>query len=167
MLNEDIMALMEHATNGQLAVPRADSEELTSREAIAALIIADAHLELAADRLHITPEQLVSLIASDLSAPQLLASQMRVWATIKMTATLAKVQRTLDSKIDMLDAYDLSKTYTTLLDKVLQATDNHESTQNINVQEVILTMLPPAAREALKQIIAEPPTVVENVPVDE
>lgn len=161
MLNQDILALMNgrSATTNDLAVR---DQELTSREAIAALVVADAHLELAADRLHITPEELIALIAADMSAPAILAAQMRTWATIKMTATLAKVQRSLDAKIELLDAYDLSKTYTTLVDKVLQATDNHETTSNVNIQEVILTMLPPAAREALKQIISEPPVVIEH-----
>lgn len=158
MQSQEIMALM----TGQGAASHAIEPhgELTSREAIGALVLANGDLALAAERLYGTAtaaSRLVALIASDMSAPAMLAAQMRTLATVNMFATLNKVQRELDGKISLMEPYDLSKTYTAILDKVLAATDNHESTQNINMTEVVLSILPPEAREALKQLVSDSP----------
>lgn len=155
-----IMELMQGKAANQTQAMQPNDSELSSRDAIAELVLANGDLNLAAERLYGTATaapRLVALIAGDMSAPAMLAAQMRTLATINMFATLNKVQAELDGRIGNMEPYELSKTYTTILDKVLQATDNHESTQNINVQEVILSILPPEAREALKQLVSDSP----------
>lgn len=166
MQPQEIMSLMtgQGATSQDRAMTPRD-EELTSRDAIAELVLANGDLALAAERLYgssSAANRLVALIAGDMSAPAMLSAQMRTLATINMFATLNKVQAELNDKVSLLDPYDLSKTYTAILDKVLAATDNHESTSNININEVVMSILPPEAREALKQLVADQPTVIDH-----
>jgi hypothetical protein len=137
-----------------------------SEQCIAAFVTANGKIELAAERLQVPPEYILATISANPAAHQILSVQLRTMTTLGIISTLNKVHLELESKITLMDPFDLAKTYTTLVDKLLVATDSHESTENININQMVMSVLPPAAREALKQLVQEPPTQVTATVVD-
>lgn len=137
-----------------------------SQQCISATVLANGNLYLASERLKVPPEYIIATIAQDLSSAATLRQQLRTMATVGMMTTLSKVHHELESRLTEMDPYDISRTYTSLLDKIMVATDSHESTENININQMVMSLLPPAGREALKQLIQDP-TDITSVVIDD
>lgn len=135
-----------------------------AHELISVLVASDMSLRLTSEKLKVPTAQIVAKIVADPSSPAILAQQLRTYAMLGMATSLAKAQTSFIQALPNLSPYDASKTYTTLIAQVLAATNPNEGmTTNINVTEVIMRMMPPEAREALKQLSQEPLAVQSQV----
>jgi hypothetical protein len=164
----EIQALFEHVQKPKASpytMPLV-GEGPDSQQCISATVLANGNLYLASERLSVPPEYIIATIAQDTSSASMLRQQLRTMATIGMMTTLSKVHHELEAHLSEMDPYDISRTYTSLLDKIMVATDAHESTENININQMVMSLLPPAGREALKQLMMEP-TDVSSVVIDE
>lgn len=115
----------------------------------------DGNLHDAALSLKIDYSTLITILTENPSAPLLLSQTMRLFTTLRTYEMLETTRRNLKDKIDDMAPKDLSTLFSSLMTTVATLTDKHEATQNINVTEVVLRMLPPQARVALQQLAAE------------
>jgi hypothetical protein len=149
-------------TNGSsnpATYPRAQEvlpPQLPELEAVAVAVAQhDGNLYDAALSLHIDHTTLLRILTENPSSPALLAQTMRLFTTLRTYEMLETTRRHLSDKIDDMAPKDLSTLFSSLMTTVATLTDKHEATQNINVTEVVLRMLPPQARVALQQLAAE------------
>lgn len=126
---------------------------LPAQEAVDALIAAEGNSHLAAERLGVTTQVLVASIAQDSTAQSSLNAQLRTLTTLQAFDTLRSAKAISDQMIADLDPADFVKFYAAMVKEVASLTDDHTSTQNINVTEVVLRMLPPEARSAMLALI--------------
>ncbi len=132
--------------------------QLPELEAVAVAVAQhDGNLHDAALSLHIDHTTLLRILTENPSSPALLAQTMRLFTTLRTYEMLETTRRHLSDKIDDMAPKDLSTLFSSLMTTVATLTDKHEATQNINVTEVVLRMLPPQARVALQQLAAEQP----------
>ncbi len=133
-------------------------QQLPELEAVAVAVAQhDGNLHDAALSLHIDYNTLITILTESPQAPLLLSQTMRLFTTLRTYEMLETTRRHLSDKIDDMAPKDLSTLFSSLMTTVATLTDKHEATQNINVTEVVLRMLPPQARVALQQLAAEQP----------
>lgn len=127
---------------------------IPAQDAVDALIAADGNLHLAAERLHVPHSTLVASIAADPSAQASLNAQLRALTTLHTFDTLRLAKVIVEQQMAEMDPADFARFYTQLVQQVSSLTDPHETTQNVNITEVVLKMLPPDAREALLKLVS-------------
>lgn len=133
---------------------------LTSTIAVDALIGANGDADLAAERLHVPKQVLIAAIAADPLAHDSLAKQLRTLALLGTYEMLDLSRVAYTASIPELEPKQLARTVIALAALVAQLTDTHTQTSNVNITEVVLRMLPPDAREALKLLAQNPnPTI--------
>src|SRR3972149_10505675 len=144
-----------HCSEGDLMTI---ATEYTSYDCIDAIVKAQGNLNLAAERLHISPSTLTLIISQDPQGYESLQRQLRILTLLSSSMMLHVAQIALQTSIADLTPFEASKTYLSLLDSIQTFTDPHTQTQNsnVNITEVVMRMLPPSARQALLDLVAIP-----------
>lgn len=137
---------------------------VTAQRAIDALIALEGDKFAAAERLGISPGQLVAAIAADPQAPITLNAQLRTLATLKAFQSLHLASVVLDASLGELEPRDLVKLVSSLSDQLQRFTDDKTSTQNVNITEVALRMLPVGVREAMLTLVSGGDTIEHIAP---
>lgn len=143
-------------TNGQAtsqAIRPYQQIMLPVEQCIDALVGANGNSALAAERLGINSTELIASIAADPSGIDLLNARLRVLATVNTYDTWRQSKMLIDSAMVDMEAADLGKFYTNLLQQVTALTDTHTTTANVNIHEHVLQSLPPEARNALVDMV--------------
>lgn len=138
-----------HASSASTPSPYDQQTLLPADMCVDALVAAEGNSNLAAERLHITPQVLVASIAQDPSAQASLNSQLRTLTTLMTFDTMRLAQAVVGEMMSNMEPGEFAKFFTDLTRQVTALTDSHETTQNINVSEVALKMLPPHVRAAV------------------
>jgi hypothetical protein len=126
---------------------------LPVEQCIDALVSANGNSALAAERLGINSTELIASIAADPSGIDILNARLRVLATVNTYDTWRQSKMLIDSAMIDMEAADLGKFYTNLLQQVTALTDAHTTTANVNIHEHVLQSLPPEARNALVDMV--------------
>jgi hypothetical protein len=95
-----------------------DASTIQATNVIYELTRAEGNLNLAAERLHITPGQVVAVIASNPITSNSLYDQSRVSILLSMMDLLNQVKIALTNSLSDIAPYDLSKTYTSLIQSI-------------------------------------------------
>ena len=126
----------------------------TSQEAIDALIAAEGDKFRAAETLGLGSDgvaaaKLTAIIASDPQANLSLTERLRTLTILATFDTLQKVKISLEASLGEIEPADLVKLFSALTTSLERLSDAKVSTQNINVTEIAMRMLPADVREAI------------------
>lgn len=122
---------------------------LSSETAINALVVAQGNVELAAENLHVKPADFVAIITQDPNAYQQLQLQLRTLTLLRAFESLNLTSLLYSDALLKLEPKDLAKAYASLLETMRGLTDTKESTQNINITETAIRLLPLPIRNAM------------------
>jgi hypothetical protein len=142
--------------------------DIKATNVIYELTRAEGNLNLAAERLHITPGQVVAVIASNPVTAASLYDQSRIAILLSMMDLLNQVKIALISSLSDIAPYDLSKTYTALIQSITTlsklsietsangANANNGPVQNgANAAAELLRFIPPHVRRILEQQVVD------------
>lgn len=142
--------------------PRAIPLTLTSDQAIHAIVFAEGDQLLAAERLGCNPADLISAIATDPTALEILNRQLRTLTTLQTFDISRRAQIVLKAELGSLEPQDLVKLLTQSNSLLGTLTDDKTTTQNINIVEHVMRQLPPNVREAVAALVeasaSQPPS---------
>lgn len=124
-----------------------------SEEIIYQLTMAGGNLHLAAERLKMTPETVVAVVASDPYASKILVEQSRVATTLHLLDLINQMKLILIDSLKDMDAKDLSKSFGSLLNILLSLTAPVQQ-QNADdlTKEKLFRALPTHIRRALVDV---------------
>ena len=123
---------------------------LNSTLAIDTLIQANGDAHLAAERLHVSKQELIAAITQDTLANETLQRQLRTLTLLGAYELFDQTKLVYLANLVDMPPKELAKTLTTLIGLLTALTQQNTTTANINVTEVVLRMLPPEARQALE-----------------
>lgn len=113
------------------------------------LVKARGNIHLAAERTGLSHTTLLSAAANNMPRLQ---KELKARVLLDVFSITDDVKLQLKQSLHRLDPADIGKTYTTLLQILSVLTDDKTSTVNMNVQEVIYSLLPPDIREAVVEL---------------
>lgn len=153
-----------------LPVPNNHNQPLDSLNAIEAVVGAQGNLHLAAETLskrlgyRLQPSELITAITSDPTSIHTLEAQVRTYALLNAFTTLALTQAAYIASLAELEPRFTAKTYVDLLRSLHELSGTQTPTNNIDITNIVLRMLPPEARQAIIDLTgatdatpAEPP----------
>lgn len=126
-------------------------QQLDSTLAISTLVAAQGNIDLAASRLNTTPQNLLSIISLDPQAKDILPIYIRTVASLYIFEALSQVRLSITAAIPDLQPYETIKAFTNLVDLLSKLTQSDAPT--VNIQEMVLKMIPPEARQALLTLV--------------
>lgn len=132
--------------------PTSQQTLLPAQTCVDALVQYGGNIHLAAEKLHTTESIMTASIAADPVAHQSLTAQLRTMSTLMTFDMLRTAKVMMDSVMTELEPQDFMKFYLKLMDTFNAATAPSQSgnpTTNINIQEHVISMLPPHVRQAL------------------
>ena len=120
----------------------------TEQEAALALVTANGNTNLAAERLHIAPSQLILLLSSsDLSR---LNMQIKASLAIRTFTLVNKLQDALEASIQDMEPKDMARAFTSLLNAIPALLPSNQPAAKPITPEDILNALPQSIREAVE-----------------
>lgn len=124
----------------------------TEQEAALALVTANGNTNLAAERLHIEPSQLILLLSSsDLSRLNL---QIKASLAIRTFTLVNKLQDALEASIQDMEPKDMARAFTSLLNAIPALLPSNQPAAKPITPEDILNALPQHIREAVEAELA-------------
>lgn len=138
-----------HVVHGEVL----NAEPITSDTCINAIVQASGNRQLAAEKLGITTQSLINMIASDPTATDLLNRQLRALTTISTFETLMSLTQVMCGLSTEFEPGDIVKAVTSLTDMMQKLTDSKETTQNVNIVDNVYKMVPPEVKKALLTLI--------------
>lgn len=138
-----------HVVHGEVL----NAEPITSDTCINAIVQASGNRQLAAEKLGITTQSLINMIASDPTATDLLNRQLRALTTISTFETLMSLTQVMCGLSTEFEPGDIVKAVTSLTDMIQKLTDSKETTQNVNIVDNVYKMVPPEVKKALLTLI--------------
>lgn len=120
-------------------------------EAIIAFAAARGNINLAAERLHIPPTRLRQLIAED---PDLLTRHLKTQAIISTYEVMAQAHDSMKVALTTMEPYEVSKTYTSLLNNVTELVRRPPADTSPNqntITQNFLNVLPVEARAEVQE----------------
>lgn len=126
-----------------------------SEQALIAIKAASGNIPSAAEALRTTPANLLAVIASDKQAVEELNVYLRGILTVNLFDLFSVLNSSLIESInsERIEAKDVAKTLTGVVEMITKLTDNHHSTQDINVYDTLRKQLPPHIRKAVDKAI--------------
>lgn len=142
---------------------------LPAQICVDALVAAEGNMNLAAERLGVKQHTLVASIAADPTAQSNLNAQLRALTTLHTFDSLRLAKVLIGDMMAEMEPDTFAKFYVQLVQQVGTLTDDKTSTQNINITEVVMKMLPPNARDALMRLVsaADPAQPALSSPLDD
>lgn len=127
---------------------RPTAEEI--EEAIISFAAARGNVLLAAERLHIPPTRLRQLIAED---PDLLSKHLKTQAIISTYEVMAQAHDSMKVALTTMEPYEVSKTYTSLLNNVTELVRRppQDAPSPMQLQQNFLNVLPMEARAEVQE----------------
>lgn len=127
---------------------------VTEQDAALALVLADGNINLTAERLHITPSTLISLLSeTDLAR---LNMQIKAVVAIRSFSLLNRLQIALETALHDLEPKELAKAYTALLNTLPNLLpSNQQQVRQPSIKDILST-LPPEVQEAMVNLMAPP-----------
>lgn len=118
----------------------------TEQEAALAIVTANGNTKLAAERLHISPQDLIMLLSSsDLSRLNL---QIKATLAIRSFTLLNKLQDALELSIPDMEPKDMARAFTSLLSTLPNLLPSQQPAAKPITVEDIIANLPPEVKEA-------------------
>lgn len=137
-------------TDSPQTAPKRDPKDVTSDEAINALMFAQGNAHLAAERLNIEPHHLPGIISADPVAPSILNSQLRTLTILLTFETFRLTHQSVLATLQTFEPKELVSILTKLGDQLERlSAPTRASVPNVNITEYILRSLPADQREAL------------------
>lgn len=125
----------------------------TSEEAISLLIQCDGNLNLAVAKSRLPKSDFLSLL-SDTATLSILLEKMNALALLRVFDLFNKSALVAEAALADLEPKDAVKNFATLAQQIAAITDSPTTTNNINIADVTLKMLPPEIREAVINLTA-------------
>lgn len=119
---------------------------LTPELAVEAIVGARGNLHLASERTGFSHAELTSAASRNMAQLQ---RELKTRTLIDAFSLLDIFKLQLQARAHELEAADVSKTYTTLIQLLSTLTDDKTSNMNINVQEFIWSQLPAGVKNAV------------------
>ena len=127
----------------------------SSYDAIDAIVNANGNMHLAAERLQLKHGDLLALIVADPNAIDILQLQLRAMSTLIAFSSLKLVADSFASSLERMKPEDNVKAFIGLLEAINKFTDNKQSTQNVNITEIMLKMIPSDVRKAVIEVAGQ------------
>lgn len=159
-----------NAAAGRLATMTTPS--ITAEQAIQALVRSGGDVYLATERLGLDKGDvhvLSAIIAADAQAGPALHNQLRTLTLLRTFQTFQLASSAVEAAISDMDGKDLGKFIMGLTQLIDRLTDSPlpTQTQNINVTEYVMSMLPPEARQAVLTLLpSTAPGSTASEPID-
>lgn len=122
---------------------------INTQDIVTYLIKFNGKLNVTAEKLHMTEEQLIAALASDRNIADSVTEQIRLRILLKSYEQFGMVNDLLQTRIIEAEASDVLKLYTTLSKNIAEMVGKQE-----NTLESILKTLPANVRESIIRLMA-------------
>lgn len=147
----------------------APPDRITSRDAITSLIGANGDAKLAAVRLAVsigapvTENLVLTAIAADPNAPNILYRQMQVLMVLQAFGAFRKTQMTFLEKLGSMSPDTVSRTYVAMLRNMTEATRSASAAPlNLDPVRGVLDALPPEIADVVERMLTVQPSLASQ-----
>jgi hypothetical protein len=142
---------MSEVLSGAKTTNPGSASAINEQDAALELVLADGNINLTAERLKITPPQLISLLSeTDLAR---LNMQIKAVVAIRSFSLLNKLQIALETALADLEPKEMAKAYTALLSTLPNLLPSNQQQVRPPTIKDILSALPPEVQEAMTDLI--------------
>ncbi len=134
--------------NDIVSIAKAARQSQVYDDPLTAILACNGNLALAAERLNVSQATLLQQLAIDPTTQSVLPLQLKTIAILYIFELITQVKIAFESSIPDLTPYEAAKTLTSML-TLLNSMSTSATPGTFNIQDALLKMLPPEAREAM------------------